>query len=112
MGKNLFVGNLPYTVTEDKLHELFAAHGKVAKTKLIMDKFTYQSRGFGFIEMDNDPEAEEAIKKMNNSLVDGRQIVVKEARPKTQDAGGYSSGGGKRRFSSERSGGYVKKKLW
>ena len=65
MGKKLFAGNLPFTLTEDALHSLFSAQGKVTSTKLISDKFSGQSKGFGFIEMDDDKEAEQAIIKLH-----------------------------------------------
>lgn len=81
MASKLFVGRLPYKTTSEELQELFAAHGTVESAVVIMDKFTDRSKGFGFVEMSNDDEAKAAIAALNNSEVDGRQIVVSEARP-------------------------------
>jgi len=79
---NIYVGNLAYSVTEDELQELFGAHGNVSSVNLITDKFTNQSKGFGFIEMDKQAEAEEAIKQLNGRSVSGRNITVNIARPR------------------------------
>lgn len=82
MVKRLFVGSLPYSVTQGQLEELFSQAGKVASCNLITDKFSGQSKGFAFVEMSTDEETNEAIKKFNNFELDGRRIVVNEARPK------------------------------
>lgn len=98
MSKKLFVGNLPFTTTEDELHSLFTNHGKVASTSLILDKMTGRSRGFGFVEMEDDTAAEAAIAELNNSEMSGRKIVVNEARPmKPKKDFGRNGGGGRNR---------------
>ena len=83
MAKKLFVGNLPYSVTGDKLNEMFSAHGKVASATLISDKFSGRSKGFGFVEMEDDNEADAAMKALNESELEGRKMIVNEARPMT-----------------------------
>ena len=99
MAKNLFVGSLPFSVTEDALGQLFTQYGQVQSVSIIKDKYTGSSRGFGFVEMSTDEEAQKAIEKLNNYNLEGRNIVVKEALPKPT----YTSGGGGRRHSG---GGY------
>jgi RNA recognition motif-containing protein len=97
MGKRLYVGSLPFDTSEAQLQELFAACGTVASAKIIMDRETGRSKGFGFIEMSTDEEAQAAIQKMNGSTVGTRQIVVNEARPqedRPRTGGGYNRGGG------------------
>ena len=81
MAKKLYVGNLPYTTTDDQLRDMFSAVGAVDSASVLMDKFTGRSRGFGFVEMPNDDEAMAAIEKFNGHEMDGRAIVVNEARP-------------------------------
>lgn len=81
MAKRLFIGNLPYSVTSAQLEELFSQVGKISSLNLITDKFSGQSKGFAFLEMTTDDEANEAIKKFNGHEVDGRKMVVNEARP-------------------------------
>jgi RNA recognition motif-containing protein len=81
MGKRLYVGSLPFQTTEAELQEIFAACGKVESAKVIIDKETGRSKGFGFVEMGTDEEAKAAIAKMNGSAVGDRKIVVNEARP-------------------------------
>lgn len=95
MGKRLYVGSLPFDVTENQLNDMFTACGQVESTKLITDKFTGQSKGFGFVEMSSDAEAQAAIAKMHNSTVGTRQIVVNEARPKEDRPGGGFGGRGR-----------------
>lgn len=80
--KKLFVGSLPWAVDDQKLNDLFSQFGKVVSAVVLKDKMTGRSRGFGFVEMENDNEAEEAINKLNGSDQDGREIVVNEARPR------------------------------
>lgn len=94
----LYVGGLPYSVTEGQLQELFAAHGTVESAKVISDKFTGQSRGFGFVEMSSGAEAQTAIQALNGTQLEGRTLVVNEAKP----MGSRDSGGGGR---GNRSGG-------
>jgi RNA recognition motif-containing protein len=81
MGKKMFVGGLPYEVDEAKLRELFAPYGKVVGAKVIMDRETGRSKGFGFVEMSTDDEAKAATDKLNNSVLGERKIFVNEARP-------------------------------
>ncbi|MDO8486976.1 MAG: RNA-binding protein [Candidatus Curtissbacteria bacterium] len=81
MAKRLFVGNLAYSVTSAQLEELFSQVGKISSLNLITDKFSGQSKGFAFLEMTTDDEANEAIKKFNGHEIDGRKMVVNEARP-------------------------------
>ena len=82
MAKNIYVGNLSYQSTESELRELFEQHGEVASAKIITDRDTGRSRGFGFVEMASEAEAEEAIKQLNGADFGGRTLVVNEARPK------------------------------
>lgn len=91
MAKRLFVGSLPYSATGAQLEELFAQVGKVASVNLITDKFSGRSKGFAFVEMATEEEAKEAISKLNNSELDGRKIVVNEARPQ-EDRGSSNRG--------------------
>jgi RNA recognition motif-containing protein len=76
---NIYVGQLPYTVTEEELREMFLAYGEVSSLNLIMDRYTGQSKGFGFIEMPNNSEADQAIKGLNKSMMKGREIKVNQA---------------------------------
>lgn len=82
MVKNLFVGSLPFTITEDALGQLFAAHGQVQSVNVIKDKYSGQSRGFGFVEMATEEEAQKAMQALNGYNLEGRNIIVKEALPK------------------------------
>jgi RNA recognition motif-containing protein len=81
VGNKLYVGNLSYSVSEEKLQELFSRHGSVASARVITDKFSGRSKGFGFVEMAFDEEAERAIAALNGTEFEGRSIVVSEARP-------------------------------
>jgi RNA recognition motif-containing protein len=81
MGKRLYVGNLSYNTTEETLKNFFAQHGAVESVTILMDKFSGRSRGFGFVEMTNDDEAKAAIEKTHGQNLDGRELVVNEARP-------------------------------
>jgi RNA recognition motif-containing protein len=94
MGSKLYVGGLPYSATEQQLNELFGAHGTVASVKIIADKFTGQSRGFGFVEMSSDAEAKAAITALNGTDMGGRTLTVNEAKPMEQRSGGGGFGGG------------------
>ena len=111
MGKKLYVGNLSYGVTDSDLEQMFAAHGTVQSAQIIMDRDTGRSKGFGFVEMGSDAEAQAAISALNGAERDGRSLTVNEARPKTEgprggggggkggggrDRGGYGGGGGRR----------------
>jgi RNA recognition motif-containing protein len=95
---NIYVGNLPYNVVEEDLREIFEEYGEVASVKIISDKLTGRSKGFGFVEMDVDQEAKKAIEELNNAELSGRNIKVNESRPKTNESrGGGGGGGGNRR---------------
>ena len=91
---NIYVGNLPFETTEDSLHVAFAEYGEVASARVITDRMTGRSRGFGFVEMANQEEAEAAIKVMNGKELDGRTLTVNEARPREDREGGGGGGGG------------------
>ena len=93
MGKKIYVGNLPYSVTDATLEQLFSAHGTVQSAQVIMDRDTGRSKGFGFVEMASDSEAQAAITALNLKEVDGRSLTVNEARPKTDGGGGGGRGG-------------------
>ena len=86
MAKKLFVGNLPYTTTNDELGEFFAQFGEVLSAAVIMDRATGRSKGFGFVEMTNDAEADAAISQGDGAEFEGRKLTVSEARPKTEAA--------------------------
>lgn len=94
--KNIYVGNLPYTATDDELRTLFSEHGEVTRASVVMDRETGRSKGFGFIEMSNDDEAMAAIEKLNGYSLGGRALSVNEARPREDrgGAGGSRGGGG------------------
>ncbi len=92
MGNQLYVGGLPYSVTEGRLQEIFAAYGTVESAKVITDKFTGQSRGFGFVEMGSGGEAQRAIQALNGTDLDGRTLVVNEAKPRERRDGGRGRG--------------------
>ena len=89
MAVNLYVGNLPYRIDEDSLRQLFTPYGAVETSKVIKDRQTGRSKGFGFIEMSTQGEAEAAIKALNETPVDGRNIKVNFAKPKEPRRGGY-----------------------
>jgi len=88
MGTKLYVGGLPYSVTGDRLQEIFSAHGTVESANVIADKFTGQSRGFGFVEMSSGSEAQQAISSLNGTQLDGRTLTVNEAKPMPRRDGG------------------------
>jgi RNA recognition motif-containing protein len=105
MAKKLFVGSLPWATTSDDLQQLFSQHGTVASASVITDKMSGRSRGFGFVEFENDAEADAAMNALNNTDYQGRTLVVKEARPledrpkrdfggRGGSRGGYGHGGG------------------
>jgi len=94
MGAKLYVGNLPYSVKEEQLQELFSRHGSVVSVRIIADKFTGRSKGFGFVEMSSDGEAAEATQALNGNDFEGRALVVSEARPQQpRSSPGFRSGG-------------------
>jgi len=100
---NIYVGNLSWNLKDQDLSDLFASHGEVASAKIVLDKFTNRSKGFGFVEMPNDDQAQAAIAALNGTEVDGRNIVVNESRPKPEGGGG---GGFKKRSFGGGGGGY------
>ena len=100
---NIYVGNLSWNLKDQDLSDLFTPYGEVASAKIVLDKFTQRSKGFGFVEMPNDQEAQAAIAQLNGSEVDGRNLVVNESRPKE---GGSGGGGGYRGGNGGGGGGY------
>jgi RNA recognition motif-containing protein len=98
MGKKLYVGNLPYSVSDSDLQQMFEAHGTVQSAQVIMDRDTGRSKGFGFVEMGSDAEAQAAITAMNGNEIDGRALTVNEARPKEGGGGGGGGRGGGRGY--------------
>lgn len=113
---NIFVGSLPFSIDEADLRESFEAYGTVNSVKIITDKFTQRSKGFGFVEMENDAEAEKAIQELNGASVEGRTIVVNKSEPKPEgerrtfnnnrSGGGGYNGGGNSRGGGDRGGRY------
>lgn len=98
MGTKLYVGSLPYSTTEQELSELFSQYGTVQSAKVITDRYTGQSRGFGFVEMATGEDAQKAIAALNGSNMGGRTLVVNEARPQEKRPyGGGGGGGGEQR---------------
>lgn len=93
MGNKLYVGGLPFSVTEGQLQEIFTAHGNVESARVISDKFTGQSRGFGFVEMSSGSEAQKAIDALNGTQLEGRTLTVNEAKPMAPRSGGGGGGG-------------------
>ena len=104
---NIYVGNLSWGLKDQDLANMFAPFGEVASAKIVTDKFTQRSKGFGFVEMPNDEEAQAAIAQLNGSEVEGRNLVVNESRPKSEGGGG--GGFKKRSFGSGGGGGGFKK---
>ncbi len=112
---NIYVGNLSWNLKDQDLSNLFASHGEVVSAKIVTDKFTNRSKGFGFVEMSNDDQAQAAIAALNGSEVDGRNIVVNESRPKPEGGGGggfkkrsFGGGGGGGGYKKGGGGGYNK----
>lgn len=97
MSKRLFVGGLPYSVTSSQLEEMFSKFGKVVSCDVITDRYSGQSKGFGFVEMEKDEEADEAIKKLGGTKLGEREIAVNVARPREERPRFDSRGGGPRR---------------
>ena len=94
MGKKLYVGNLSYDTSSDELQQLFAAHGSVSSAEVIIDRSTGRSKGFGFVEMSSDDEAQAAINALNGREQNGRPLTVNEARPREDRPRGGGGGGG------------------
>jgi RNA recognition motif-containing protein len=112
---NIYVGNLSWNLKDQDLSNLFASYGEVVSAKIVTDKFTNRSKGFGFVEMSNDEQAQAAIAALNGSEVDGRNIVVNESRPKPEGSGGggfkkrsFGGGGGGGGYKKGGGGGYNK----
>src|ERR1700733_15428094 len=95
MGKKLYVGNLSYSATESSINDLFSQIGTVDSVRLITDRDSGRSKGFGFVEMSTDEEAEKAISELNGKEIDGRALTVNEARPQEPRSGGGFGGGGR-----------------
>jgi RNA recognition motif-containing protein len=96
VGNKLYVGNLAYSVRDESLQQAFSQFGSVTSAKVMMDRDTGRSKGFGFVEMGSDAEAQAAINGMNGQALEGRAIVVNEARPREERPGGFGGGGGGR----------------
>jgi RNA recognition motif-containing protein len=94
MSKNIYVGNLPFSTKDEDLSNIFTPFGEVSSARVIKDRYTERSRGFGFVEMSNDEEADKAITELNGSTVDGRVIKVSEAQPRENRGGGGRGGRG------------------
>ncbi len=94
MGKKLYVGNLSYNVNNGELEEMFAAHGTVESASVITDRDTGRSKGFGFVEMGNDAQAQAAISALHGKEMGGRSLTVNEARPREERSGGFGGGAG------------------
>ncbi|MBV8503024.1 MAG: RNA-binding protein, partial [Paucibacter sp.] len=105
MGNKLYVGNLAYSVRDESLQQAFGQFGTVSSAKVMMDRETGRSKGFGFVEMASDAEAQAAINGMNGQPLEGRAIVVNEARPREERPGGFGGGGGGYGGGGGRSGG-------
>jgi RNA recognition motif-containing protein len=108
MGKKLYVGNLSYSVDSSELEQMFGAHGQVVSAQIINDRDTGRSKGFGFVEMGTDEEAQAAIAGLNGQQHNGRTLTVNEARPREDrgGGGGFGGGGGGRRGGGGGGGGY------
>jgi len=107
MATRIYVGGLPYSATEQELSNLFSSHGTVSSASVITDKYTGQAKGFGFVEMGTNEEAQSAINTLNGTLMGGRTLTVNEAKPRedrprtgggNRDGGGYGGGGGGSRW--------------
>jgi len=96
MGAKLYVGNLTYATTDSQLEQLFSEHGRVRSAQVVMDRETGRSKGFGFVEMSSDQEAQAAIQALDGKDVEGRALKVNEARPREDRGGGGGGGGGGR----------------
>jgi RNA recognition motif-containing protein len=96
MSANIYVGSLPYSIKDEQLQDLFATYGTVEAARVITDKYTGQSRGFGFVEMGSQAEAQRAIEALNGTQLDGRTLVVNEARPQEKRSNQRPRGGGDR----------------
>lgn len=102
MSKRIYIGNLPWSVTKEKLEELFSSFGEMEDALVVANKYTGRSRGFGFITFKNDADADKAIEEMNEKEVEGRALVVKKARPRRSDGGASASEEGSEDKGSEK----------
>ncbi|MBS0621103.1 MAG: RNA-binding protein [Verrucomicrobia bacterium] len=112
LNKKLYVGSLPFSTTEEELHDLFASYGPITSVRIVIDKFTGMSKGFGFVEMESSEDAQKAVEALNGSSLNGRTLIVNEARPEQPRAprgrddrgGGFrgGNGGGDRPYRSPR----------
>ncbi len=115
MGKKIYVGNLPFSATQDSLSELFGQFGAVTSTKIITDRDTGRSKGFGFVEMSDASEADAAIEKLHGTDMGGRNLTVNEAKPMEPRTGGFGGGGGRGGDRGDRGGdrgGFGGNKRW
>lgn len=99
---DIYVGNLHYKVDEEVLREIFEEYGEVASAKIVTDNVTHRSKGFGFVTMNDEDKAKQAIEELNEGELMGRKIIVNQARPKTQNEGSGRNGGGNRSFGNRR----------
>lgn len=113
MAKKIYVGNLSFSVTDDELMQAFASFGNVTSARVVMDRMTGRSKGFGFVEIEDDGAADEAVNKMNGQTIAGRPVRVSEAKPQEdrprgprRDGGGFGGGGGGGRGPRRDGGGY------
>jgi RNA recognition motif-containing protein len=109
MAINIYVGNLPWSTTQDDLYAMFQQYGAVTRAQVVMDRETGRSRGFGFVEMANQAEADAAIAALNDSQINGRPLTVNIAKPREGGGGGFrrgGGGGGGRRYGGGGGGGY------
>ncbi len=119
MSKKLYVGNLPFSVTQDQLKEMFSSYGEITEATLVIDKYSSRSRGFGFVTLADDAAADKAIAEMNGKVVEDRPLKVSEAKPMEErgerrgggggQGGGYGGGGGRR---SGGGGGFGRRDDW
>ncbi len=93
MNKKLYVGSLPFSTTEEELHELFSSYGAIVSVRIVTDKFTGMSKGFGFVEMENGDDARKAVEGLNGKALNGRTLIVNEARPEQPRAPRTGGGG-------------------
>lgn len=113
MGRRLYVGNLPYKATDDELNDLFSQAGTVESVRVMRDMATGRARGFAFVEMATDEDAQKAINEFHQYQMDGRPLVVNEAKPKPEGGGrGFGGGGGGRDFGGDYSGGRRREPRW
>ena len=118
MATRIYVGGLPYSATEQELQNLFSSHGTVSSASVITDKYTGQAKGFGFVEMGTDAEAQSAINTLNGTLMGGRTLTVNEAKPREDrprnsgGGGGYGGGGGGNRDGGGYGGGGNNNSRW